>query len=75
VDSAGDAVMMGWEAPLMTEHAEVLCPKGGRDVCNIGFGLGLIDTELQKRNPRCRVCMGHFCDHLTAGRWEAAHHH
>jgi len=38
--------MMGWEKPLMEKHAEVLCPKEGLDVLNVGFGLGLIDTEV-----------------------------
>ncbi|KAG2173436.1 hypothetical protein INT44_008788 [Umbelopsis vinacea] len=52
MDENDDAVMMGWEAPLMVEHAKVMCPKEGLDVLNVGFGLGLIDTELQKYKPR-----------------------
>ncbi|KAJ2958538.1 hypothetical protein NQZ79_g5891 [Umbelopsis isabellina] len=52
MDENNDAVMMGWEAPLMVEHAKVMCPKEGLDVLNVGFGLGLIDTELQKYKPR-----------------------
>ncbi|KAJ3288844.1 hypothetical protein HK104_007924 [Borealophlyctis nickersoniae] len=52
LDADSNAVMMGWEAPLMTLHAAVIAPQPGLDVLNIGFGLGLIDEELQKRKPR-----------------------
>ncbi|KAI8092723.1 arginine N-methyltransferase 2 [Halteromyces radiatus] len=52
MDANDDAVMMGWEGPLMVEHAKVMCPKEGLDVLNVGFGLGLIDMELQKYKPR-----------------------
>lgn len=52
MDENNDAVMMGWEGPLMVEHAKVMCPKEGLNVINVGFGLGLIDTELQKYKPK-----------------------
>eukprot|EP00469_Lotharella_globosa_P004805 CAMPEP_0167794384 /NCGR_PEP_ID=MMETSP0111_2-20121227/13774_1 /TAXON_ID=91324 /ORGANISM="Lotharella globosa, Strain CCCM811" /LENGTH=366 /DNA_ID=CAMNT_0007687783 /DNA_START=26 /DNA_END=1126 /DNA_ORIENTATION=+ len=52
LDSADDAVMMEWETPLMEAHAGVLCPKEGLDVLNIGFGMGIVDTALQKRKPK-----------------------
>ncbi|KAG2221891.1 hypothetical protein INT45_012535 [Circinella minor] len=52
LDENNDAVMMGWEGPLMIEHAKVMCPREGMDVLNVGFGLGLIDMELQKYKPR-----------------------
>ncbi|KAF7729657.1 hypothetical protein EC973_004030 [Apophysomyces ossiformis] len=52
MDENNDAVMMGWEAPLMVEHAKVMCPREGLDVLNVGFGLGLIDSELQKYKPK-----------------------
>ncbi|KAI9007243.1 S-adenosyl-L-methionine-dependent methyltransferase [Gaertneriomyces semiglobifer] len=52
LDSESNAVMMGWEAPLMTLHAHVIAPEEGLDVLNVGFGLGLIDEELQKLKPR-----------------------
>ncbi|KAI8976817.1 S-adenosyl-L-methionine-dependent methyltransferase [Pilobolus umbonatus] len=52
MDENNDAVMMGWEEPLMVEHAKVMCPKEGLNVMNVGFGLGLIDTELQKYKPK-----------------------
>mmetsp|Transcript_3908 Transcript_3908/g.7890 ORF Transcript_3908/g.7890 Transcript_3908/m.7890 type:complete len:562 (+) Transcript_3908:80-1765(+) len=52
LDSTGSAIMMGWEAPLMDRHAQVLLPSAGLDVLNIGFGLGLIDGFFQQRAPR-----------------------
>jgi hypothetical protein len=44
--AAGEAVMMGWEGPLMVHHAAEICAAGG-DILNVGFGLGLIDEEIQ----------------------------
>ncbi|KAI8637933.1 S-adenosyl-L-methionine-dependent methyltransferase [Parasitella parasitica] len=52
LDENNDGVMMGWELPLMVEHAKMMCPKEGLNVINVGFGLGLIDTELQKYKPK-----------------------
>lgn len=49
-DSTGDAVMMTWETPLMVHHAKDICWNKG-DVLNIGFGMGIIDTEIQKHGP------------------------
>ncbi len=39
--------MMGWEKPLMVRHAEVICSSSGKDVMNVGFGLGLVDDAIQ----------------------------
>ncbi|GFH33217.1 arginine N-methyltransferase 2, partial [Haematococcus lacustris] len=47
---SGEAVMMGWEGPLMERHAALLQARGGA-VLNIGFGLGLIDAALQAYSP------------------------
>ncbi|KAJ3028752.1 UNVERIFIED_CONTAM: hypothetical protein HDU68_000950 [Siphonaria sp. JEL0065] len=51
LDDAGNGVMMGWEAPLMLKHAQVIAPTPGKSVLNVGFGLGIIDTYLQERAP------------------------
>ncbi|KAI8908717.1 S-adenosyl-L-methionine-dependent methyltransferase [Powellomyces hirtus] len=51
LDSDANAVMMGWEAPLMELHAAVISPRPGLSVLNVGFGLGLIDTYLQSHQP------------------------
>lgn len=53
IDADKNGVMMGWEADIMRESARVLCEnRTDLDVLNVGFGLGLVDTELQKYKPR-----------------------
>ncbi|KAJ1553908.1 hypothetical protein HK405_006570, partial [Cladochytrium tenue] len=52
LDEEANGVMMGWEAPLMAEHAAVIAPRAGLDVLNVGFGMGIIDRYLQERRPR-----------------------
>lgn len=63
LDANGDAVMMGWETPIMERHADELLLGGGgsrrgpeppatataaaKSVLNVGFGLGIIDRELR----------------------------
>ena len=37
--------------PLMEAHAEAVCSSGG-DVLNVGFGMGMVDTAIQRRRPR-----------------------
>lgn len=44
-------VMMKFEQPFMEAGAKVVAQNGG-DVLNVGFGMGMIDTEIQKYNPR-----------------------
>ena len=52
VDDEGRGVMMAWEGPLMEAHAKQICLGGDKDVLNVGFGLGLVDTAIQKHSPR-----------------------
>lgn len=47
MDETGQAVMMEWERPIMEQAAEVITRNGGR-VLNVGFGMGIIDTEIEK---------------------------
>lgn len=47
MDEVGQAVMMEWERPIMEQAAEIITRKGGR-VLNVGFGMGIIDSEIQK---------------------------
>ncbi len=49
LDEEGKAIMMDWEYPIMKKSAELICKNGGR-VLNVGFGLGLIDDEIQKHD-------------------------
>ncbi|KAJ7958235.1 Ankyrin repeat family protein / methyltransferase-related [Quillaja saponaria] len=50
MDSNSKAVMMAWEKPLMEAHAKAVCSVGGH-ILNIGFGMGLVDTAIQKYAP------------------------
>jgi protein arginine N-methyltransferase 2 len=51
VDASSNGVMMEWETPIMKRHAELLLPKPGLRVLNIGHGLGIIDEAFQARSP------------------------
>ncbi|XP_078442760.1 ankyrin repeat family protein [Wolffia australiana] len=52
MDSESKAVMMAWERPLMEAHARAICGgwDGGRFL-NIGFGMGLVDSAIQRYSP------------------------
>ncbi|KAL3321081.1 Arginine N-methyltransferase 2 [Cichlidogyrus casuarinus] len=54
------AVMMDWEKPLMREHAQFICHSDRQDasnikVLNVGFGMGIVDTEIQGCHPQTHV--------------------
>ena len=51
LDESDNAVMMDWEAQIMTRHAETLLPKPGLHSMNVGHGLGLVDTAILSRQP------------------------
>jgi guanidinoacetate N-methyltransferase len=50
----GFQIMQSWEAPLMKAMAESVCSVGD-NVLEIGYGLGICTSELQKNNPRLHV--------------------
>ena len=70
----------------MTRHAAVICKKPGAAVCNIGFGLGLIDSALQQHSPHSHTIIeahpdvyAHMCKsgwaskpgvRIVFGRWQ-----
>ena len=59
VEEDGSPVMMQWEKSIMDETARALEPRGRR-VLNIGFGMGFIDTALQKLKPaEHHICEPH----------------
>lgn len=92
IDADGEAVMMGWESPLMERHADILFSGGkqgkerGLDILNVGFGLGIVDTEIERRKPRTHTIIEghkdvykHMCDagwntrpgvNVVFGRWQ-----
>lgn len=51
MDSDSKAIMMAWERPLMEAHANAICCGGGGHILNVGFGMGLVDTAIQKYGP------------------------
>jgi len=56
LDEDDDGVMMEWERPLMSLHAQVITSAAKQKrVLNVGFGMGIIDTELQSYDPALHV--------------------
>ncbi|OLL24863.1 Protein arginine N-methyltransferase 2 [Neolecta irregularis DAH-3] len=55
LDSENSEVMMSWETEIMRQTAEVLLPRKGLSVLNIGFGLGIVDGFFQEKKPRKHV--------------------
>ncbi len=51
LDSDGNGVMMAWETDLMKRSADLLVPRPGLRVLNIGHGMGIIDTFFQEKGP------------------------
>ena len=51
INEKGESVMMGWERPVMKKVCDIITHNRG-DVLNIGFGMGIIDTMIQKRKVR-----------------------
>ena len=51
LDSAGNGVMMAWETELMKRSADLLVPRSGLRILNIGHGMGIIDTFFQEKSP------------------------
>ncbi|KAI9501966.1 hypothetical protein GGI25_005663 [Coemansia spiralis] len=86
VDAEKNGVMMSWEAPLMELHAQAICPSAGSTVLNVGFGMGIIDSALQKLNLKKHVIVEAHPDvynhmreagwhlkpsvHIIFGRWQ-----
>lgn len=44
---SGEQVMMSWERPIMSLMAKEVCKFGG-DILEVGFGMGISATEIQK---------------------------
>ncbi|GAA51339.1 arginine N-methyltransferase 2 [Clonorchis sinensis] len=56
------AVMMDWERPLMARHAAWICHADAHPVTphsirvlNVGFGMGIVDEEIQNYKPSSHV--------------------
>lgn len=51
IDEDGKSIMMDWEKPIMEFQAKQIAQNGG-DILNVGYGMGFIDFEIEKYNPR-----------------------
>ncbi|KAG7006404.1 protein arginine N-methyltransferase 2 [Physcia stellaris] len=51
LDESRNGVMMAWESGIMKHTADLLVPKAGLRVLNIGHGMGIIDSILQAKSP------------------------
>ena len=51
VDDLQNGVMMAWEADIMKRTADLLIPKAGLRVLNVGHGMGIIDKIFQEKSP------------------------
>ena len=76
VDDQGEAVMMDWEAPLMREHARIICERAGPSarVLNVGFGLGIVDGCIAERGPARHVIIeAHpaVLEHMQREGWKS----
>lgn len=61
-----DGVMMKWEEPIMQKSCDLISnmkeyhDSNGLVVLNVGFGLGIIDTLIQDKNPyKHYICEAH----------------
>ena len=51
LDDASNGIMMAWETDIMKRTADLLCPKTGLRVLNVGHGMGIIDQFFQEKSP------------------------
>jgi type IV protein arginine methyltransferase len=75
LDADLNAVMMGWEAPIMQKHVDILCEgrAEGFSIVNVGFGLGIVDEMIQKMKPGRHVIIEAHPDvykHMLEQGWD-----
>ncbi|KAL1646316.1 Arginine N-methyltransferase 2 [Diplodia intermedia] len=51
LDADKNGVMMAWETSIMQRSADLLLPKEGLRVLNVGHGMGIIDRIIQEKQP------------------------
>ena len=51
LDDRNNGVMMAWETGIMKRTADLILPKTGLRILNIGHGMGIIDTFFQEKAP------------------------
>ena len=51
VDDSQNGVMMAWETDIMKHTVELLIPREGLRILNVGHGMGIIDDLFQRKSP------------------------
>ena len=51
LDESRNGVMMAWETDIMKRTAELLAPREGLKILNVGHGMGIIDNLFQGTRP------------------------
>ena len=51
LDADNNGVMMAWESEIMKRTADLLVPRNGLRVLNIGHGMGIIDNFFHSKSP------------------------
>ena len=51
LDDSNNGVMMAWETDIMKHTVDLLVPKPGLRILNIGHGMGIIDKFFQEKAP------------------------
>ena len=72
LDPSQNGVMMSWETPIMQRTADLLCPRPGLRVLNIGHGMGIIDDFFQSKSPSVHhIIEAHpsVLEHMKASGW------
>lgn len=71
LDQEGRSVMMEWERPIMEYQAKVISGPG-KDVLNVGFGMGIVDTYIQSHGPNTHTIIELHPDvyfHMLSEGW------
>lgn len=51
LDGSRNGVMMAWETDIMKRSADLLVPREGLKILNVGHGMGIIDGVFQGKQP------------------------
>ena len=52
LDDHHNGVMMSWESVIMSRSADAILTEPGFKILNIGFGMGIIDTQIQSHSSK-----------------------
>ncbi|MCJ1406112.1 hypothetical protein MMC19_000177 [Ptychographa xylographoides] len=73
LDQESNGVMMAWETGIMQRTVDLIVPKTGLRILNIGHGMGIIDTFFQEKSPLVHhIVEAHpiIIDQMKKNGWE-----